>query len=169
MTHTELTLRAEKWLCDTVGCGVVFRELVACTLSGESPDALGFRHSTSVLVECKASMSDFYKDKQKRFRRIPETGMGRTRYFMCPPNLIKPEQLPEKWGLLWVYPKKVLKLVGPESAKFPGIDWNHDICFRSEMAMMYSAVRRLKLRGYLPEIYSAQRRHNDYTETREAN
>lgn len=161
MTHDELTIRAEQWLYRSVGCGVVFRELVAQTPNGETPDAIGFRHCTSILVECKASLSDFYSDKRKLFRRDPRKGMGRTRYFMCPPELIKPEQLPVKWGLLWAYPKRVVKVVGPKSAKFPCPDWAHDFCADSEMSLMYSAVRRLKLRGYLPEIYSDQRRKAD--------
>lgn len=161
MTHDELTMRAEKWLYRSVGCGVVFRELCAETPNGETPDALGFRHCDSILVECKASINDFYSDKNKRVRLKPETGMGRTRYFMCPPGVIKPSQLPERWGLLWVYPKKVLKVVGPISIKFPQTEWRHEICTQSEIAMMYSAVRRLKIRGYLPEIYSDKRRKKE--------
>jgi hypothetical protein len=28
--------------------------------------------------------------------------MGQRRYYLCPPGVISPEDVPKKWGLLWV-------------------------------------------------------------------
>lgn len=33
-------------------------------------------------------------------RRAPEMGMGQVRYYLAPPDLLKPEEPPERWGLL---------------------------------------------------------------------
>jgi hypothetical protein len=98
-THSLLVKRAEHWLLNTVGCGFVLMELVAAL--GEIPDAIGWKYSDSYLVECKATRSDFLSDGKKWFRRHPEYGMGNYRYYLCPPDLIKPKELPECWGLLY--------------------------------------------------------------------
>jgi hypothetical protein len=53
------------------------------------PDAIGWlRDTRSLLVECKSSMSDFYSDRGKPWRRHPEIGVGRERYYMMPPGVI---------------------------------------------------------------------------------
>lgn len=155
MTHDELVNRAEKWL-KTYGCGVVFRdEFRPITSNREQPDAIGWVVNTSILVECKATRSDFLKDKKKLFRKNPEQGMGDWRFFMCPPGLIKVEDLPSGWGLLYVYPKSVKKVHGvPKkmshtSAPFVG----NKLC---EQQMMYAALRRLELRGHMPTIYDKE-------------
>ncbi len=87
---------------------------------GENPDVFGVRHGThgsyehngviyptgfdvgTVLLEAKTSRSDFLVDRKKPHRVQPETGMGKWRYYICPTDLIKPEELPEKWGLIYV-------------------------------------------------------------------
>ena len=153
MTHPELVKLAEKWLLKK--CGFAFRDL--STDSFETPDAIGFKGGVfTILIECKVSRSDFFSDKKKSFRIRPETGMGAYRYYMCPKGLIKPEELPEKWGLLYVNEKgKIRQKVGPK-----GNIWSANMEWlflkrntRNEMSMMYSALRRLKLRGVMNLIY----------------
>ncbi len=153
MTHSELVARAEMWLKNQ-GCGVVFNDrLRALTHSGEQPDAIGWRDGLCLLVECKASRSDFLADKKKRFRVDPKEGMGDWRFFMCPPDVIRPEDLPTGWGLLYATEKQIEKVHGiPANCHW----WSHkpfDGNKRYEGQMMYSALRRMEIRGYLKEIY----------------
>lgn len=151
--HNDLCIRAEKWLKQQ-NCGVVFHDrFQAMTWSGEKPDALGFRSDCSILIECKATRSDFLSDKRKIFRAHPELGIGDWRFYMCPPNIIKTEDLPEGWGLLYVEKNRVLKVHGvPPNSKWVGnkpFEGNKT----AEMQTMYSALRRVYIRGHFNCIY----------------
>jgi len=144
-THAELVQRADKWLRNTKRCGFTFRELVCYNTSGEIPDNIGFRYGESYLIECKTSRADFFVDKKKLFRYYSNQGMGNYRYYMTCPDLIKPSELPEKWGLLYVFKKQVRQIIEPE--KFFNTA-------RRELPLLYSALRRVQLRGDLDEIYN---------------
>jgi hypothetical protein len=76
-------------------------------MAREIPDAIGWRSYESYLVECKTSRADFLADLKKPHRVNPDWGMGDRRYYMTPPDLVQPDELPEHWGLLWAYPKIV--------------------------------------------------------------
>lgn len=156
MTHQELVKIAEKWLLNTRNCSFVFTELVCCA-SIEIPDAIGFHAGYSTLIECKTSRSDFFADAKKPFRRNPQMGMGSFRYYLCPKDVIQPDDLPEKWGLIWVGENgKARQIVGPK-----GNVWSvqrlflHERNIQAEMGLMSSALRRLHLRGVLPLIYDS--------------
>ncbi len=98
MTHAQLVEKAVRWL-RTYRCGVVLSEQ-AC-VSGEMPDAIGWKRANhSVLVECKVSRADFMADQCKPFRQKPEQGVGCERFYLTPPALVKPDELPSGWGLL---------------------------------------------------------------------
>ena len=103
MTHDELVGHAKRWL-KSINCRALISELASA--AEEEPDAIGWRSGVSILVECKASRSDFLADKKKKWRIKPSKGMGSWRFFMCEAGLIKPEELPEKWGLVYVIGKK---------------------------------------------------------------
>ncbi|WP_152495198.1 adenylosuccinate synthase [Dickeya sp. NCPPB 3274] len=47
------------------------------------------------------SRSDFLADRKKPHRQ-EGCGVGTYRYFMCPEGLITIDDLPDRWGLLWV-------------------------------------------------------------------
>ncbi len=64
-------------------------------------------NKASTLYEMKASRGDFLSDKKKVFREHPEQGMGNFRYYVCPKGLIDVSEIPEHWGLLWVYPSQI--------------------------------------------------------------
>lgn len=153
LTHADLVEIAEKWLLKR--CGFAFRELT--TFAGETPDGIGFRSGGSILVECKATRSDFLSDKKKFFRRKPEMGVGMFRFYMCPIGLIKPEELPEKWGLLYVSDSgQVRQKAGPKGNVWSSYSNGFVFTERNiinEMALMYSALRRLHLQGVMPLIY----------------
>ena len=81
------------------------------------PDAIGFRAAAqvteTVLVEDKVSRSEFLKDAKKP-HRADGVGMGLFRYFMCSEGLIRPDEVPARWGLLWVNTRgKVTAILGP--------------------------------------------------------
>lgn len=157
LSHSELVLLAEKWL-KAFGCSIVLREFVAQTPTGEIPDAIGWKSGWSVLIECKVSRADFLSDKNKPFRQVPENGMGYVRLYMCPPEIIQPEELPAGWGLLWVRGKTVERKVAPRGNTFFKMEEHGVKAFRpwntrSESMMLLSALRRLQLRGHFDEIY----------------
>ena len=65
----------------------------------------------SFIVECKTSRSDFKRDASKPFRMNPEDSCGNWKYYLCPENLIRPDELPDKWGLIYVNEKGKCKLI----------------------------------------------------------
>ncbi len=98
--HNELCKLGEKWL-RRMGCRVVLRDpFKAAVHTGECPDVIGWRDGHSVLIECKCSRGDFLADAKKKFRKEPAVGMGDARLFLAPLGVIKPDELPEGWGLL---------------------------------------------------------------------
>lgn len=147
MTHDELVERAARWL-KSKGCSLVFQEMV--TLQSETPDAIGWRDSgaTSYLVECKASRSDFHADKNKSFRRGDVPALGRYRYYLCPPGMIRPEDLPPRWGLLYCHPSKIELVAGRDPRSYDGVraaQYEHQVNAHGELRMLHSALNRLKI------------------------
>lgn len=67
----------------------------------ERCDAILFTSGASFMIETKISRSDFLADSKKA-HRSDGCGVGNYRYYACPTGLIKPEELPEKWGLIYV-------------------------------------------------------------------
>lgn len=144
--HDELVRRAVKWLRSQSrvkgACGVAIPELVS--YCNEQPDAIGWiGGGFSYMIECKVSRADFFAD-HKKFRQ--EYGVGSHRYYMCPPNLIKSDELPEHWGLLYCHPKMVtIEVEAPT---------NQTRNVQGELAMMYSLLRRVEIRGNLTRCLS---------------
>jgi len=82
--HTDLVRRAVAWLRRGVPqplsevrlcCMPVFGEIT--TAASETPDAIGWAHGCSIVVECKVSRADFRADMRKVHAREPTSGMGR--------------------------------------------------------------------------------------------
>jgi hypothetical protein len=135
-------------------CGITISEL--STLNAEIPDILGFYSGGASLIEAKASRSDFLSDKKKPFRINPETGMGNYRFYACPTGLIKEEEIPEKWGLIYVSEKgRCTVKVKPK--------WQKSNT-RAEHIFMYSIIRRIILYHNGKEIEEFIEKHSDYTE-----
>lgn len=152
ITHDSLCLMAEKFLKNN-GFGVVFHDKFrAVTNSGEQPDALGFRSGVSCLIECKTSRSDFLADRKKRFRKFSEAGMGDWRFMLTPKGLIDIDELPSGWGLLETTGKRIIKTFG-----FPANTAWFDKPLvgnkQAECDYLYSALRRMVIRGHFNEIY----------------
>lgn len=91
--------------------------IVEAACYGENPDVFGVRHGNrghdvgTVLLEAKTSRSDFLVDRKKPHRTDPSKGVGKWRYYICPPDLIKSSELPEKWGLIYVNERGHCKIV----------------------------------------------------------
>lgn len=164
MNHAELVERAERWLRNTRGCAVVLTEFTAH--HSEEPDALGWRDRgfLSILVECKASRADFRADQQKPSRRrhsgpnaaaiLAGFRLGKERWYMTPPGLVRPEEVPEGWGLLEAGETRVRTVVKAE--KSPP-DMYYQIT-ANEVPFLYSALRRHHCRTCFKDINSRQRR-----------
>lgn len=148
MTHAELCERARRWLTSTARCPIVMVEFV--THLGEIPDAIGFRNGgrESIVIECKASRSDFLRDRHKRHRQPGRTALGAYRFFMCEPGVIDVADLPERWGLLLVTGRRVMLAAGmePKRVYWPAETdvWRHEACAHDNV-VMFSALRRLQI------------------------
>jgi len=153
--HRKLVEVAYRWVLKSSSCGVAFKELNSLACNGEYPDVIGFgSHGHSVLIEVKCSRSDFHADKKKKFRINPEFGMGTQRFYCCPTGLLKVEDLPKGWGLIYVSDKWKAKCVHtPYKGNIGERHKGHKKNMKAEHGLMYSALRRLHLRGRIDEIY----------------
>jgi len=154
--HDELVEMAYKWVLKSTSCGCAFKELRGLTSNGEFPDIIGFGSGGhSVLVEVKASRNDFLgEQKRKKFRVNPELGMGTQRFYFTVPGVIKEGELPKGWGLVEIGKQCKPRVVynpykGNITERHAGFVKN----FKAEHEIMYSALRRLHLRGLIDEIY----------------
>ena len=138
MTHAQLVEKAVRWL-RSYRCGVVLSEQ-AC-VSGEMPDAIGWKRANhSVLVECKVSRADFIADRCKPFRQNPERGVGCERFYLSPPALVKPEELPSGWGLLELRHGRI------EVIRASAKNLRTAAGLRYEMNLLLASLRRVEVR-----------------------
>jgi len=160
-THKELVEIGYRWIQRSkqrntlgcyVGCSVAFKELV--THAQEQPDVIGFNSYNSILIECKATRSDFLSDKNKPFREHPETGMGEYRFYLTNKDLVKPEEVPEKWGLLESCGRSVRIIKDP--TKYD------DFAYRSERQYMRSIIRRICCLDMIDVINDARFKQSVY-------
>lgn len=79
--HKRLCGRAADWLRGSRRCKPV---LYGIASTAEIPDAIGWNSDGSIVVECKASIEDFLRDKAKAHAA---KRMGDYRYFMVPDGL----------------------------------------------------------------------------------
>lgn len=134
-THRCMVRRMALWLKNVKRMGVVVSELH--TSNGEIPDVIGWSgEAVSILIECKASRSDFLSDKKKHFRREPDRGMGDKRYVAVPKGLVSPDEVPDEWGLLEIGKNSVRVRREADLVKSNK---------RSECVVLMSALRRLKI------------------------
>ncbi|MGI4991081.1 hypothetical protein ACRXCV_00495 (plasmid) [Halobacteriovorax sp. GFR7] len=107
----------------------------------ESPDVIFFRSDgVTDLIEVKVDRTDFLRDKKKDFRKYPKKGMGRYRYYACPEHLIKPEDLPDGWGLIWI-PEEGEPYFKIKSSEF-------ESNYLAERDLLFSLMRRCN--DYVP-------------------
>lgn len=150
-THRELVEIGYKWVIKK--CGFAFKELTVA--HDEIPDVLGFNSNGTFLLEAKVSRADFLVDRKKSFRIFSEKGIGDWRFFIVPKGLVKIEELPQNWGLIEVSEKgKATCVFNPFGGGNIYSTWKR--CKKSataEYQFLYSALRRLHLRGRIDEVY----------------
>lgn len=145
--HDSLSSLGAKWL-KRQGFPVVATELVSIGCR-EQADVIGFRSNCSVVIESKVSRSDFFADLKKQHRLTG--GLGLYRFYLCPPDMIRPDELPERWGLLYAAGKKVVEVVRPQGNIWPGNEtametWDrfkHKPDLAAERSILFSISRRL--------------------------
>lgn len=64
-------------------------------------------------------------------------GLGKQRYYLCPSGLLHPQDLPEKWGLLWAHNRGITIKLSSEHFK-------HDRT--AEIRFLVSMLRRTQVR-----------------------
>lgn len=133
LTHTILIEQAAKWLARE-GCSIVITDMAH--QGSETPDAIGWLgRARSIVIECKASLSDFRADGKKHFRREPERGMGCLRYFCTMRGLLALDDLPPRWGLL--------EWDGRKMRERREADHHLQNGAREEISLLMSAIRRI--------------------------
>lgn len=110
-----------------------------CNYGTENTDVWGYDGCYTAVIEVKTSHADFLADKKKWWRgdAAKEMGLqaGTFRWFLCPEGVIKPEELPDGWGLLYWDGKRVYHVVGaPE---------NNNTA-RADIRILYSILFREK-------------------------
>lgn len=134
ITHENLVKHGLAWL-KRRKCVLILTEMVGG--ARESPDVFGVNsNGTTVLIECKATRSDFLSDAKKIVRQRPNMGIGMERFYLAPKGLLNPDELPAGWGLLESDGKKAV-------CRKRSDEHEHDSL--AEKAALVSMVRRLNL------------------------
>jgi len=124
--------------CPSYACNKFKYVAVELVSLGENTDVWGLgNYNESAVIEVKVSHADFLADQKKwcRSNEAEEKGYqaGSFRWYLCPEGIIKPEELPEKWGLLYWNGKKIYPVVLPK--KFENTAYE-------DMLMLTSILRR---------------------------
>ena len=136
--HYQLCIEGAKWLhrqkhnydrCKKKECHIPefchacrkykYVTIEICTWGSENTDVWGLANfNDSVVIEVKTSHADFLADQKKWCRGEQAANLnlqaGALRWYLCPEGVIKKEELPEKWGLLYWDGKKIYPVVGPK-------------------------------------------------------
>ena len=135
VTHTDLVHHACRWLAGKHRCRPVFAEFQHL-YSDEMPDAIGWTRRLTHVVECKVSRSDFRKDAKKRHVLAGDC-IGQRRWYLCPPDLIRPDEAEfAACGLLYLMPRGVRVVL-----KAPNRDPSKK-AIREEIDILRQAVKR---------------------------
>ena len=123
-------------------CMPICTEMVTQNRSGEIPDAIGWTARASILIECKASRSDFLADRDKLFRYIlPDRGVGDFRfYFTNPGVIINENEIPNGWGVYEVIDGKPKYKFGVRYSNAANIPLHGNKC--EEVTLLRSYIRR---------------------------
>lgn len=147
--HDELAKIGAGWLKRN-GFAVVATDLTALGCR-ERADVIGFRSQCSATIESKISRADFLADRKKPHREMG--GIGLYRFYICPAGLIGVDELPARWGLLYVDGKRVSEVARPRGNIWPGpktnivgwAEWQHETDYDAERSVLFSISRRLSL------------------------
>lgn len=108
--HRELCMLGAKWLKGLRFGGVKYISVELVTQGWELADVWGTTGFRTYLIEVKVSRSDFLRDAQKIVRENPGKGVGNFRYYLCPEGMIKADEIPKSWGLLYESDNKIVEV-----------------------------------------------------------
>lgn len=101
--HDLLSLLGLTW-CFNMGCVVGMNEIQMSGVGIADAVAFGITRGKQrgILIESKVSRSDFKRDAKKWHRRYKsDATIGISdRYYIAPPGMLRPEEIPDGWGLL---------------------------------------------------------------------
>ena len=124
LTHRQLVeLGARFIMSQRYPADYGWRILMETGFRAENPDVFAFTRYHSILIECKASRSDFLRDKKKPFRKNPQLGIGKRRYYLVNEGVARQEDMPEGWQLLIAYDADTILM--PDNY-IPPTSWNAD-------------------------------------------
>ena len=144
--HQQLVTLGARWQ-KRQGFSVVATEIAVVGI-GEQADIIGFRSTCSLLIEAKATRSDFLADAKKPHRT--SGGLGVYRFYIAPVGVIEVADLPPRWGLLHAVGNKVIEVLRPTGNLWPAFgstdgDWprfQHEPNLTAERAVLFSIARR---------------------------
>lgn len=116
--HAGLARLGAKWLKGKRRALVTLIEPHSGREPTEIPDVLGFAsdpgsgHWMSMMIECKASRSDFLADLRKTKART-----GELRWYLCPEGMLDIPDMPPGWGLLWESGGRIEERLAPQRAQ----------------------------------------------------
>lgn len=174
-THNELCKIAVKWCQRSITNGGHNCKIAVSEIGySEIADVIGFLpHPTtrypdvySVLIEAKTSRSDFLRDAKKPHRQLGASALGDLRYYICPEGLISVDELPEKWGLLYVNSRGHVKVIAGAAASYKENfskqdhqQWIHEnVDKQYERKIIFDIVTRVNARAI-------ESRHDGWRET----
>ncbi|WP_205504550.1 hypothetical protein [Rufibacter psychrotolerans] len=104
MTHKDLVDIAYKWVLKEAGCPIAFRDFVSEHQPDEQyPDVIGLgSFGKSVAVKVDVSRHYYHQTISREIWQNPDKSMGRFRFLCVPTDLVKAEELPANWGLIYV-------------------------------------------------------------------
>jgi hypothetical protein len=80
--------------------------------------------------------------------------MGSQRFYCAPKGLIKKDELPSGWGLIEINEKgRAVCTVRPYTGNIGERQATFNKNYQAEHGLMYSALRRLFIKGHLDSIY----------------
>ena len=135
-THADLIDVAARWLEGTRRCCIVLTEQ---GFGSEVCDAIGWG-KTCIVVECKVSRADFLADQRKPHRR-DRCGLGRERWYLTPPGLLRAGELPAGWGLA-EWNGRIVRRVVPAPVLEPRSDM-----WQQELAVALGELRKYHAQG----------------------
>ena len=162
--HYDLCLEGAKWLrrrhdyerCKAKmpcfkpglcrGCRQAFKYVAVelCTYGTENCDVWGYDGYVTAVIEVKVSHADFMNDRKKWWRTQAKAELmaGNMRWYLCPEGVIKADELPEGWGLLYWDGKRIIPQVAPVT---------HIATGHADMKILYSILRR---EGFPEKIFN---------------
>lgn len=122
-------------LCSGCRHGFKYIAVELNTVGTENCDVWGYDGYVTAVIEVKVSHEDFLADQKKYWRtEAPEEyRAGNMRWYLCPKGVIKPEELPDGWGLLYWDGKQIVPQVAPKT---------HIATGHADMMILYSILRR---------------------------